>query len=465
MKLKQMLKNLKNSILALHKSNNRNPEKARRELVLNILLSLSIISFLIINLIRLKDIIGNPHDSGIPIIFTLLLLLFFIFLFFLSKKGKTSLASFLFIIFYLLPVIYSFLLWGADLPAALIMSILIVCLLGILISARWALIGAVLLNIFLLALSYLQENNVLAVDNSWRLEQHQLADAMVYASLIMIITSVILIFDNQIRKALAKAYQSEEELIKEKEMLEIRVRERTRAIREMEAEKITQLYRLAEFGRISSGIFHDLINPLTAISLNLEQLNCQQIDRLGNTKTCLTQAIKASNKMENLITSIKKSVKQENINKSFSFYEEVSGAISLINYQAKKYDIDIILKGDKKLSIYGDPLKFNQIISNLIINAIDACQASKNQSKKRVEISIKQKHNLAVIKVLDNGDGIKIENINKVFEPFFTTKDKKGLGLGLSSSKSILEKYFKGSIQVNRIKNEKTIFTIKIPLT
>jgi signal transduction histidine kinase len=53
----------------------------------------------------------------------------------------------------------------------------------------------------------------------------------------------------------------------------------------------------------------------------------------------------------------------------------------------------------------------------------------------------------------------------EIFEPFFTTKEKKGLGLGLSSSKSILEKYFKGSIQVNRVENEKTIFIIKIPLT
>jgi DNA integrity scanning protein DisA with diadenylate cyclase activity len=96
------------------------------------------------------------------------------------------------------------------------MSILIICLLGILINARWALIGAVIVNIFLLTLSYLQENNVLAIDNSWRLEQHQLADAMVYTALIMIITSVVLIFDNQIRKALAKAYKSEKELLKER---------------------------------------------------------------------------------------------------------------------------------------------------------------------------------------------------------------------------------------------------------
>lgn len=44
----------------------------------------------------------------------------------------------------------------------------------------------------------------------------------------------------------------------------------------MQSEKISQLYRLAEFGRISAGIFHDLINPLTAISLNLEQINGQE---------------------------------------------------------------------------------------------------------------------------------------------------------------------------------------------
>lgn|SRR5680860_55535 len=440
------------------------PDIVRRELILNILICLSIVVFAIINAIRLIDIINNPQDRGLPLIYSLIILLFFVFLYFLSRYKKTKMASWLFIIIYTIPVIYCFWFWGADLPAALILFILIISLCAILINSCTALLCALAINIFLIFLTDLQLKGVIPLKNYWRSENHEVSDAIVYSLLIMIITGVILIFDKQIKRALNKLKTSEQALKKEKGMLEIKVNERTKAIQEMEADKISQLYRLAEFGRISSGIFHDLINPLTAISLNLEQINSQEDVRIGRTKECLVRAIRASSKMADLVGSIKKSIKQENVKKIFSFFTECQNTLKLLGYQARQANTEINLYGDKKVSLNGDCLKFNQIITNLVSNSIDACKSKATNIQTKIKLKIKRNKNLAIIKVTDNGVGIEPQIINRIFEPFFTTKDKRGLGLGLSSTKAIVEKDFKGNIKVYCNEYKQTVFVVKIPL-
>lgn len=115
---------------------NPNQDLARQELVLNIILLFSIGCFSILNSIRIYDIISNPSDRGLSIIFTLVILFFFIFLLFLSKKGYLRISSYLLIFIYSLPMVYSFILWGADLPAGLLMFVLVITLFGVLMAQK-----------------------------------------------------------------------------------------------------------------------------------------------------------------------------------------------------------------------------------------------------------------------------------------------------------------------------------------
>jgi signal transduction histidine kinase len=461
----KVFKTLKTKLESFCQLKDKNWEKNRRELILNILICLSIAGFALINLIRLIGILNNKQNQGLPIIYTLLPLAFFIFFFFLSKKRKTKIVSWLFITIYGLPMIYCFYFWGTDLPIALITSILIIALCGILISARTAFISAGLINIFLISLTYLQNKELIKINNYWRLKPHKVTDALIYSALIMIITSVVLIFERQIQKVLARAKIIEEELKQKKELLEIKIEKRIKAIRAMETEKINQLYRFAEFGRISSGIFHDLINPLTAVSLSLEQISYQEKNNLGNTKNCLMQAILASRKMENLIGLIKKFIKQESSKSLFFLFKESWNIIQLLNYKARQAGVEMILQGDKHISYYGDAIKFNQIITNLLCNGIEAYEKESFSEKKEITLKIKRQEDKAVVKISDRGEGINPENINKIFQPFFTTKKKRGLGLGLSSAKTIIEKDFNGSIEVISLPSQETTFIIQIPLS
>lgn len=465
MYLLTLLNKLKLRLGSICNSKSSDLNTARHELILNILIVLSIIILIGLNLVYIfKHIIGTTYSaSNFIVIF--LLLLFLIFLLYLSKKGKSKIASCLLIITYFIPISYCLVTWKTDLPIALTLSVLVITLCAALLNAFSALLSALFINIILIILTVFQKNKVLTINNYWRAEVREISDILIYAILITFIALVVYIYDQELKNTLLSLQASERKLKKEKESLEIKVKQRTKEVRQMEAEKISQLYRLAEFGKISYGVFHDLINPLTAISLNLEQIDCQENIYLGSARDYLKQAIIASSKMEDLISSIRKSIKQEKEERLFSPIVELESTLKLLKYQASKENITVKTKSEANIYLYGDVLKFNQILANLIINSIDACKGELTKCKKLISVNIKKDENFIIIRVSDNGKGILAKDINKIFDTFFTTKKSGGLGLGLSSTKNLIEKFFKGSIEAYSKPGEVTIFIIKIPIS
>ncbi|MCX6797897.1 MAG: ATP-binding protein, partial [Candidatus Falkowbacteria bacterium] len=107
------------------------------------------------------------------------------------------------------------------------------------------------------------------------------------------------------------------------------------------------------------------------------------------------------------------------------------------------------INSDADIKIYGDPLKFSQVIANLLSNAVEACEARADNINKEVNIDIRLQANKILIKIQDNGAGIKPEHQAKIWQAFFSTKTgvASGLGIGLASSKNIIEKDFLGTIE------------------
>jgi signal transduction histidine kinase len=113
----------------------------------------------------------------------------------------------------------------------------------------------------------------------------------------------------------------------------------------------------------------------------------------------------------------------------------------------------------KTLELTADPGLMEQVLINLVGNAVEAFQGG-DHKEPRVELTAGlDEIGRPVIRVTDNGPGIVEEAKGKVFIPFFTTK-KKGSGIGLSLSRQIM-KLHKGSITVHSIPDEKTVFTLK----
>ena len=108
------------------------------------------------------------------------------------------------------------------------------------------------------------------------------------------------------------------------------------------------------------------------------------------------------------------------------------------------------------MTIEGDMVLIEQVLINLIINAIDAV---KNQENPKITLSVFQNNQQqTIIEVRDNGVGMSDELMDKIFVPFFTSKPN-GSGIGLSLSKQIMALH-KGTMTVNSVEKQGTSFRL-----
>jgi signal transduction histidine kinase len=334
---------------------------------------------------------------------------------------------------------------------------------GILINSRTGLLTAVILSVHIFIFYYLASHQIITPNHSWKNDTFNLLDVIEYSSLLIFAALFSWLSNSQLEKTLIKYKESEALLQHEKENLEIKVKERTEEIKALQIEKINSMYRLVEFGRISSGLFHDIMSPLTNITLNLQML---KIDEVKEEIKNLTPSIK---KIDNLITQSRKHIKIDNTYTHFDVGEEITSVMEILKSKAISNGVKLIFP-IKNLSarLYGSQTLFSHIIMNLLSNGIDAYSTESKTKNKLVIIKIKrsiQDSSTLYIKVSDNGEGISPELIKNIFEPFFTTKQERGCGIGLSSTKHILEKYFNGSISVRSMLGKGTTFTMSIPLS
>jgi signal transduction histidine kinase len=140
----------------------------------------------------------------------------------------------------------------------------------------------------------------------------------------------------------------------------------------------------------------------------------------------------------------------------------VQQAIEILGYKARRFQVEVVLKADKQVQTWGDSLKFHQVIVNLLSNALDACE-NVVATPKVITIEILCSQDAATILISDCGEGIAPENISRIFEPFFTTK-LHGTGIGLSTTKEIIEQEFFGTIHVKSVVGKGTTFFVELPL-
>ncbi|MFZ4648255.1 MAG: sensor histidine kinase [Patescibacteria group bacterium] len=441
-------------------------EPRRKEFILNILLISSEIlmsAILILSFIReVIDLIAGEDRGFEPAVFVVMGFVFVV-AHYLSRHQKIKTASLIFLAIFFIPNLYLSYHWGIDLPQSLLLYAFTILASGILISTRFSLFVTAFISIYLGTLGYLQGHGIIVPNTYWTLEMTTIYDAVPIIITLSIMATISWLANREIENSLFRALQSEKSLQIERDNLEITVEKRTNELQRMQMDKISQLYRFAEFGRISSGIFHDLINPLTAVSLNLEQLSKDH--RYNETSTQVEQAVMAAKRMETLVVSVKKQLQKEECRRLFSLNQEIKSMFDLMAYRALKTNTNLKFRYQEEIIIFGDPLKFSQIIMNLMANSLDALEGMEKEEKEiRINLSKKNESEMRII-TKDNGPGIKEEVIKKIFEPFFSTKKEKGLGLGLSSIKHLIEKDFKGTIYVKNLPSDGCEFVISLPIT
>lgn len=445
-----------------------NEDDIRREFILNILL-LGSIFLVFVAIIKLSfDCIsdhlkGDLYD-GLPLWSIFFIFTFFLFFYYLSRKGFFILASYLLIIFLFIPTTYGVYNWGFDLQAPLLVYALLIVMSGILISKRTAFIVSVTICIIIIFLAYLRDIGTLTTKMEWHEVPFTLADAIVFVVILSIITLVSWLSNREIEKSLKRARKSEKALKIERDSLEIKVRERTKQLKKAEQEKIAQIEHFAEFGRLASGIFHDIASPLTAISLSLNQVKKPEAFHIKKVNEHLNRAVSATKQIQHLLNSAQKNIKLNSDAIRFSLNKEIKQVMEMTGYRLKREHISITFSTAENIYYYGDPLKFYQVASNLIINAIDSYIRIITPKKKRIIIKLGKRDNCIIFSVRDFGCGIKPNIIRKIFDPLFTSKNaKEGSGIGLATTKTIVEKTLKGKIKVKSLVGKGSKFSVCFP--
>lgn len=445
---------------------------ARREFILNIFLLGSITLLFVALAAVIQETIaqGAAHKGSSPF-YVFAIFLSFVTLLYLSRKGFIKTTAYIFIGVYFFAISSGLYTYGVDQPQTLLAFALIIVMSGIMISSRFAFIVTFISAVVLIVLGYLQIHQFYSVETYWKQElTAKIEDPITFSITLALIAIASWLSNREIEKSLMRARRSEAELKKERDSLEETVERRTNELKEAQAEKMSQLYRFAEFGKLSSGVFHDLINPLTAVSLNMEKIK-KEYGKDGvahEAQIYIDKAVLAARKMENFVVAVRRQLAEGHQQRTlFSLNEEIQYVIDVLHHKALSANVSVHFSGGKHLSITGDSVRFNQIALNLIANAIEAYTSetpANNTRPREVEVTLASDGNDIVLSVKDNGKGISQEHIKKIFEPFFTTKgEDQGLGIGLSLTKRIVEKDLGGTITVISKVGEGTLFTIRIP--
>ena len=168
--------------------------------------------------------------------------------------------------------------------------------------------------------------------------------------------------------------------------------------------------------------------------------------------------------MQDFIDATRKQIQQQDVAEEFELVEEISGVLRALQVRAAKYEVELKFDFKDKILLVGNPVRFYQIVTNLVSNAIDSYAEVDRKGNRLVKVSLEEKNNVVIVKVVDFGSGISKKNLGNIFDPFFTTKSRQdGTGIGLSFSRRLAEEIFGGELVVKSVKDEGSQFTITIP--
>lgn len=206
--------------------------------------------------------------------------------------------------------------------------------------------------------------------------------------------------------------------------------------------EVARMNRRAVAGEMSASIAHEVNQPLTAILSNaeaaLDLLRAKNID-LAKVRDIVTDIIDEDTRASEVVSRIRKLLgKGEARSEKINLNQLVNSTLRLLHGEIVKRTANIGTDLAAALPpIAGDPVQLQQVLLNLLINAMDAV-GSKPPAERIIDVSTRADGTRAEVRIVDFGHGIAAGDQRRLFEPFFTTKED-GLGLGLSICSTIVK--------------------------
>jgi two-component system C4-dicarboxylate transport sensor histidine kinase DctB len=220
--------------------------------------------------------------------------------------------------------------------------------------------------------------------------------------------------------------------------LEQLVEERTRDLRTAQ-DGLVQSAKLAALGQMSAALAHEINQPLTAQRMQLATLRLLlEHGRVDDAYKALKPVDDMLTRMAALTGHLKTFARKSpsGLRERLDLATVVDQALQLLDARLRDEQVSLVLHLTRPAWVRGDAIRLEQVLINLLRNALDALQGI---ACKRLEIRLEADEQLWRLSVCDNGPGIAEEHLGQVFDPFFTTKPVgDGLGLGLAVSFAIV---------------------------
>jgi signal transduction histidine kinase len=434
--------------------------------------------------LRLIEVMSNGLASGggIPLAGCVLALVATGSISLLLRRQQYAAASKAMVVLYGTATVSMAWLWGINLPYGLTLGCVTIIMSGMILGPRYILYTAATLISSLLLLQIGLAHNLYQPNLGHTARASTYSDVAAYASIYALLALMAWYFCREIHDSLSQAEQAKADLLQEKNRLESGLSERTAKLRVMQLEKVQQLHRFAELGQLSTAMMHELANHLTNLSFDIENLHGQ------HRSEALKRARHSLGYIDSMAKNVSKRLHDLPAQQPFNVTTQTKKVIKALEPQAAKLQVAVNLnllyakppripseppersksadsQASKEFQAFGDTMQFDQVMTILITNAIEAYEEGtlvrRGSIPQVVEVRLTATDQKIIARIIDHGKGIGQAQRQLLFKPFMSTK-KQGMGVGLYIAKSIITSQFKGTIRLSRATN-RTEFVITLP--
>jgi len=244
-------------------------------------------------------------------------------------------------------------------------------------------------------------------------------------------------------------------------------RQRNARRRAEELLRLGQVARLNTLGELAAGMAHELNQPLTAVLANTQaakRLLGDGPEELPTALHAMEQAVAQARRASEVLGRLRATVEKPNASQrseAVSLEQAVRDVLYLLEPECRRHGVAPVLQSPVPVWVQADRVALEQIVHNLLGNALQALDAVP-AAERTLTLVMATQTSMGVLRVEDSGPGIAPEALARVFEPFFTTREG-GMGLGLSLCET-LATGMGGTLQAEANAPRGAVFVLALPL-